>query len=333
MSSSLQMIRDGVESLLLGARDRFLTVIPRGERGDVFSFLLSVNNQNTRKAYFFDLLDYFEFLKTRTRKTYRDVDLDDVSHFSEVLRRYGLGNKLPSAESTIKRKITAVSKFYTFQIRKKKLSTNPCRYVERPKVPLNVKTESLSVSEVKSIMSQQSESSLKGKMHKALLSVLFSTGIRVGELTSLCIGDFDRGSGRLKVHIRKSKIDLVKNLTEEVVHSLISYLDACFLLGFDDSEEMPLFRRTKTREPESIKSPLSQQGVYGIVMTYAKKAGIDRKIGPHSGRVFYITEGLRSVSVGEMARDVGHSTSVMTNEYDKRKDNRSHDIAENLGIF
>lgn len=330
--SDLVNRKEEIHGLLDSGKGRLKAFVGIKDSTIFFRFLLSLKNKNTRRAYFNDLLDFFEFLKRHKKCTYKDVKRSDVDHFSEVLARHGVGDSRPSGDSTVKRKITAVSKFYRFLIEEGILETNPCQYVKRPKIPLEVKTETLTVEEVKKVLEIPDTSTLTGLMHKTLMTLMFTTGMRVGELISLKIGDFNRDKGTLIVRANKSNKRLIKNLTEGVSELINLYLDKCELNNFFLKLELPLFRKTLSKNPESVMESLTQQAVFSIFKSYGKRAGIEKDIKPHTGRVFYITEGLRTVSVGEMARDVGHSTNIMTNEYDKRRENRSHEIARNLGI-
>jgi integrase/recombinase XerD len=330
--SDLVSRKEEIHVLLDSGKGRLKAFVGIKDSMLFFRFLLSLKNKNTRRAYFNDLLDFFEFLKRHKKCTYKDVKRSDIDHFSEVLTRHGVGESRPSGDSTVKRKITAVSKFYRFLIEEEILQSNPCQYVKRPKIPLEVKTQSLEVDEVKKILRIPNISSLTGLMHKALMTLMFTTGMRVGELISLKIGDFNKESGTLIVRANKSNKRLIKNLPKNLAELINLYLDKCELTDFLVDQELPLFRKSISKNPEQVTAPLTQQAVFSIFKTYGKKAGVDKDIKPHTGRVFYITEGLRTVSVGEMARDVGHSTNIMTNEYDKRRENRSLDIAENLGI-
>ena len=290
----------------------------------LFSFLLSLKSPNTRRAYFFDLIHFFKFLKVhKSSRDFRIVAREDIDHFKERMLRYGPSGSRGLSQSSVKRKVTAISKFYTFLIREKVIKANPCLHVERPSVPLEVKSEALTQKEFLKILSVIDENTPSGALHRAILLLLGSTGMRVGELINIKVSDYIKEDGGAIIYIKanKSSLSLKKELSEKVTNAINHYL----IIAREKIElEDYLFMGNRG----AINSKLSHQAIYKMIVKYAHKAGIKRKITPHSARVFFITQGLEHVSIEEMQAEVGHKSIVMTNEYDKRRKNNSKKLAE-----
>ncbi|MCR9205974.1 MAG: tyrosine-type recombinase/integrase [Halobacteriovoraceae bacterium] len=292
--------------------------------GILFKFLLSLKSTNTRRAYFRDLIHFFKFLKEKKREmSYLLVTRSDVDHYKEVLRRYGPEGKSPSTDSTIKRKLAATSKFYKFLIREDILKANPVEHVERPKVPLEVKTEIFSIEEFKEMLAIFDEPTERNLLKKALLLLQVTTGLRIGEILSLKNGDYIREGKRgfLKVKSTKSSKFLTKELSQPVKEALDLYL----LQKDEIKPRAPLLCGIHHKD-----QPLKQGSAYKIIRTAAKEIGLNRKINNHSARAFFITQALDHVSLGEVQSEVGHSSIVMTNEYDKRRRDNSKKLGDAL---
>lgn len=292
--------------------------------GILFKFLLSLKSTNTRRAYFRDLIHFFRFLKEKkSGKVYLAVTRTDVDHYKEVLRRFGPEGNAPSTDSTIKRKLAATSKFYKFLIREGALQNNPVEYVERPKVPLEVKTEIFSVEEFKEMLAVFEEPTEKNFLKKALLLLQVTTGLRIGEILGLKNKDYVREGKRgfLKVKSSKSSKFLTKELSKPVMEALDQYL----LQKDSDSPTAPLLCGIHYKD-----QPLKQGSAYKIIQSAAKEIGLNRKINNHSARAFFITQALDHVSLGEVQTEVGHSSIVMTNEYDKRRRDNSKKLSDAL---
>lgn len=336
LKSQLQKLITGKNGKI---KERINLVVSRRDATIFFKFILSIrSSEHTRRGYFYDILDFFEFLKTRSKKTIETVEREDVEKFTELLQYGNLNNKsIPLAASTIKRKLTAVSKFYRFLIRDKDYSKlvkfNPCTYVDRPKVPVDVLTDSVPKEIVVKLINAPDTETLWGLMHKTFMKLKFNTGARVEEIISLKIMDYSRGLGKITFTAGKSKKIIVKNLTKEMKELLDTYLDILDMRGFDMGPKMPIFRKVRIKDPSQSTGHLHQSSVWRFFKTHADKLQIeDLKIHPHVARAFFITEGSEFASEADMARSVGHKSTVMTNLYYKKRVNKSLEIASGIGV-
>lgn len=329
---------------------RLQKYVPRDKSLLLFKFLLGLNRMNTRRAYYFDLLDFFEFY-SRFKSSKLDwvrVSLDDINFFKESLKRGKLkGHRL--SDASVKRKVTALSRFFKFLITQNIILSNPCEHVQRPSVPLEVKTKVISKDEFKALLKVlEDRYELKSLtstnkyalrysflLHRSIVLVLFSTGIRVGELLSLRWKDLEIESldkARLYIRSHKSQKGLIKNLSPLVVKSLLEFknhinneVDTERLIPTKYNQEMFIFKALS-----STRDSISAQAIRKVLETLSLQAGISIKVTPHVARTFYITQGLEVTDIGSMGRDVGHSSVVMTHEYDKRRKNISAEVAEHI---
>jgi len=333
ISSNSPVITTGknqLENLLSANQSDLARFVGRENSTIFFQFLLSLKNVHTRRAYFFDLLHFFKFLKIQKRgRDYKLTTRSDLDHFKEQMLRYGPDGKSMLSPSTVKRKITAVSKFFTFLTRQNIVQTNPAQFVERPSIPLEVKSEPMTRDELKLMLSLIPTQTESGALHQALLILMCSTGLRVGEIISLKISDFVREHSGAILYAKagKSHRHMKKELSLKCTEAINYYLLLKDTKSLNPND--PLFCGTRGKS-ESRLEPISAQAIYKMIKCYAKKAGILKNITPHSARSYFITEGLEHVSIGEMAREVAHTSIIMTNEYDKRRKNNSKKLAENL---
>lgn len=316
---------ENIKNFLRSQEDRLVLYAGKENSLLLFKFLLSLNRTQTRKAYFFDLMDFFEFLhRFQSTKELSRVNRSLIDHFKEVLKRGKLKNRIFS-NSTVKRKITAVSRFYIFLICENIVSHNPCLHVSRPSVPLEVKTSVISKKDFHLLLNSLDLTKKNYYLYRALLLVLFTTGLRVGELVSLRWNDYVKDSqfNTLNVYSFKSQKNLYKNLNSQCVDALeeLHFFYSHRLEGFNS--DSPLFISMNSK----LIRPLTSEGVRYILKNMGFKAGLKVKLTPHVARTFYITQGLEVADIGLISRDVGHSSTVMTNEYDKRRRNISHDVS------
>lgn len=321
------LAKEDLKVLVEGRKAELLSFVGPQASGVLFKFLLSLKSMNTRRAYFRDLIHFFKFLKERKQnKSYLLILRSDVDHYKEVLRRYGPNGSDPLTDSTIKRKLAALSKFYRFLIREGVLAQNPVEHVERPRVPLEVKTEIFSALELKEMIAQFDSSKERGALKRALLLLQVTTGLRIGEILDLTVSHYVREGKRAFLTVKSSKSSRV--LKKELSQLTIDAIE-CYLLFRDTLKaDMPLFLG-----PNGKGEALKQGSAYKMIQTAAKKVGIERKINNHSARAYFITQALDHVSLGEVQSEVGHSSIIMTNEYDKRRRDHSKFLGEKISSF
>lgn len=256
---------------------------------------------NTLESYGRDLRQYSQYLQQDD-----DSALDSVSRatiMNYLVHLQGQGK----ATATIARRLAALKAFYQFLVREKRIMQDPTANLESPKLEKRL-PKVLSVGEVERLLSQPDLSSAAGVRDRAMLELLYATGIRVSELVSLNVMDVNLEMGYIKCSGKGSK--------ERIVPLGTLAIAACaeFIKG-------PRGRLVKDRDETSLfvnhhGHRLTRQGFWKIVKRYADDAKIEKEITPHTLRHSFATHLLENGadlrSVQEM---LGHADISTTQIY------------------
>lgn len=176
------------------------------------------------------------------------------------------------------------------------MEENPARLVDSPKLPRNIPSV-LSPSEVERLLAIPDVSKPKGKRDKAMLEVLYATGLRVSELIGLKFRNLNLTHGFIRTMGKGSKERIVP-LGRRAMTALKEYLDSGRQALIKKNGQDSAFIFVNSRG-----NPLTRQGFWKIIKRYALEAGIKKKISPHLLRhsfASHLLEGgadLRSVQV------------------------------------
>lgn len=211
------------------------------------------------------------------------------------------------ADSSLSRCIASVRALYSFLIKNNAVKTNPASDIKLPR--LAKKTPSvLTKKEVEDLLESPSVSNSRGIRDKAMLEVMYATGIKVSELISLKLDDVDAELGYLKC-IQTKNVRIVP-MGRCALTALKNYLNVARPL-MANPETVTLFVNCNGDE-------MSRQGFWKIVKEYAKKAGIKKDINPHTLRHSFATHlvqnGADLFSIQEM---LGHKDISSTQIYAK----------------
>lgn len=298
-----------------------------------YEFFQNFESDLTKKSYQIDLLQFFDFI----RDNFLDViQYDAVKRFHIVAFKNWLTNS-NFAPKTINRKLSAISSFFDFLAEKDLVTFNPCTSVKRPKQSVIHETNDLSDSQIKSLLFELENLKEKSLLHKAIIYLLFTTGIRKAELLSLKLKNY-KVKDQFKIIEIKAKGGkfLTKILHPKCIEVLEEYLE---YLKLNSSEELHpedwIFRPTKNPlNPTHLIKPLNPKSIDYIVKSWCKKAGIEKKVSPHSARASYIGSALQNgVDIYKVSRDVGHSSVKTTEEYNKRKMKLNNEAVMGLGFL
>ncbi len=237
------------------------------------------SSHHTKKAY---LRDVEEFLSHSF-----GFDIEGVEKFESVLFKKGLSSK------SINRKLASLSVFFEFLKQKGVVEKNPVKLVDKPKQKKSL-PKFLEVDEIVSLLE-----SIKDKRDRALLELLYSTGLRVSELVSLNVEDVDFDNLRVKVRRKGGKVMYVP-FSQRVVQYLVEYLNK--------RETGPLFLNRYGRR-------ISDRMVRKIVKKYAIHS-IFKDISPHTLRHTKATHLLNNgMDLRLLQRFLGHSSIRATQIY------------------
>lgn len=243
---------------------------------------------NTLESYSFDLTKYLDFLK---KSGIDEISEDDTPHILKhliELRKEGL-----NARSRARHLVT-IRGFYKFLTQEKLIAHDPAQMVDLPKLGLKL-PDVLSVEEIQEILKVPDPTTHRGLRDAAMLELLYAAGLRVSELLQLKIQDINLEAGFVRVFGKGSKERIVPvgNFAKEKVREYLTY-GRPFLLKTFQSRYLFVGRAGK---------PLTRQGFWKLIKQIALKAGIHKKITPHSFRhsfASHLLEGgadLRSVQL------------------------------------
>ncbi len=241
---------------------------------------------NTIQSYSRDLIRFLQFLEERKRSPLH-VTQDDIIAYMGRLKK-GL-----SARSCA-RNLSAVKTFFRFLVSDGRIESSPARLLGAPKVPQRL-PDVLSRDEVDLLLSKPDVSHHLGQRDKAMLELLYATGLRVSELVGLKMSNINLEAGYVRMVGKGSKERMVPMGTKALE----------FLRGYLSEGRVKLlrYRNSSYLFLNSRGEPISRQGFWKIIKKHGRMAGIKKEINPHKLRhsfASHLLEGgadLRSVQV------------------------------------
>ena len=247
-----------------------------------------------------DLLQLAHYLENR-KLNLKDIDNIVLRGFLATL--FDKGEK----KSTVARKLAAIRSFFQFCVRKRWMDDNPAKVVATPKQDKPVPSF-LSEEEMQEFLDLPRTSKPLDKRDKAMMELLYATGIRVSELVGINLEDvkFSERLIRIKGKGKKERLVPFGRRDEE---SRRSYLHARPLINKGQVEERPLFLNYRGRK-------LSPRSVERIVDKYIRRSAVRRKISPHSLRHSFASHLLsRGADLRVIQELLGHESLATTQKY------------------
>lgn len=288
-----------------------------------FGFLQNYQSPHTRLAYGKDLKQFLHFL----REHFPHLDEFQVEHAHVVAFRDWLQGQ--NGRRTINRKLATLGAFYRYLYQLGHVDRVPTDRIKRPRIEKAVVTNDLSDDEVKRMLQSVDCQTASGKLHRAVLRMFFSTGMRSSELTGLKLGNLKYEQNLCFVeYLAKGGKTMRTPLTDSCLADLERYLDWCQQQGLSLNSEEYLFRPTRNPVTHTVNRPLDFKTVRYIFAKYARKIGIEGRITPHSARSTVIGSLLdKGISIHRVAEFVGHRDLSTTKAYNKRKSTLKENLA------
>lgn len=262
-------------------------------------------SKNTIAAYKNDLTQFAHFLHTRHHNETRewgDTSDEDVQAYVTFMKQQ------PYVSSTIARKVAAVKSFFNYLSSREQISHNPTADIESPKVKKRL-PQTLSFDEVERLIEMPTrKKNPKHLRDTALLTLLYSTGMRVTEVVSLEIGDVNLTRSLL---YSWSKDGNARELPydDNTRQVLKTYLEHGRPYLAKDSSEQSLFLNHRGQQ-------LTRQGLWLIIKAYAKQVGLTTAVTPHTLRHSFAAHKLHSGSdLQEVQKLLGHANISTTQIY------------------
>ena len=256
--------------------------------------------KNSLQAYRRDVRGFAQFLKEKHIRQFSDVNNATIISYVLYLKKLG------RTTSTINRKIASVRSFFYFLKRRGDVEENPVARVRTPKLEKK-ELEYLSLEEVELLLSQPDDSR-KGIRDKAILELMYATGMRVSEVVMLDVGDVNLKMDFVACGSDQSNARILP-IGQMCREALARYLEEGRSGMLTDMEEDALFVNYNGHR-------LTRQGLWKIIRYYADKAGIEKRITPqilrHSFAVHMIQNGADLKSLQEL---LGHEDAAATQVY------------------
>lgn len=261
----------------------------------------------TVKSYKEDLGQWTEYISQNLNKgraesgeglDIRSVVTQDMINYISCLFRKKL------SKASIARKISTLRSFFGYLNKQGILKMNPLQDISAPKF-VRKNPDFMTIDEVFSLMDAPGYNDSTGQRDRAILELLYATGIRVSELVSLNEGMVDFKEGIIKVK-GKGKKERIVPFGSKAKKALEIYLDS------RSSERIwngPLFQNKRGGR-------LSQRSVHRLVKKYCRKISIKKKLSPHAIRHTFATHLLESGADLRIIQELlGHSSLSTTQKY------------------
>lgn len=292
-------------------------------------------SRNTQEAYRRDLQQYLSFLEKNAIKL-ENVKSENILDFLIHLRRQGLRT------SSLERKLIAAKVFHRFLTGEGYLLNDPTIFLSLPRKERWLPSV-LSRSDVEKLLDMPDISTPRGMRDKALLEILYATGMRISEVANLCIEDSHLKEGYVRVFGKggKERIVPVGSKAREAVEKYLSIkyppqLSVESKQGGRPVSSVKDFKNAR-RSTFDIRLPakslvvgrsteyvftnlrgkkLTRQGLWGIIKGYVRKAGMDKRVTPHTFRHSFATHLLQGGADLRVVQEMlGHSDISTTQIY------------------
>ena len=298
-----------------------------------FGFLQNYHSPHTKLAYSKDLKEFLLFLKDCF--PYLDefkVEHPHVVAFRDWLLQRRGERKQKLGKRTINRKLATVGAFYRHLYQQGHIDAVPTDRLRRYKIEKTVLSNDLSDGEVVRMLQSVNCQTGAGKLHRAVLRMFFSTGMRLSELTGLKFLNLKYEQGLCFVeYLAKGARVMRTPLSDCCLEDLECYFDWCREQGLSFSCDDYLFRPTRNPVTSTLNRPLDPKTIRYIFAKYARKIGLTGRITPHSARATVIGSLLdKGISIHRVADFVGHRDLSTTKAYNKRKSGLKENLAFEL---
>lgn len=249
---------------------------------------------HTLRAYSRDLDEFSSFLDMKPK----DIDYLDIRSYIASLHHRKL------KKSSISRKLAAVRSFFKYLHREGYVKKNPAKLVSSPKVPKTL-PRFLDIDETFSLMDTPEGDTFRPTRDKAMLELLYSSGLRVSELTSLDVVDLDMKESIVRVK-GKGRKERIVPIGSKAMEALQNYLP----------ERISLKKKSPALFLNNRGGRLTQRSVRRILVNYSRMINLKGDVGPHTLRHTFAThllhEGADLRSIQEL---LGHSSLSTTQKY------------------
>ncbi len=256
-------------------------------------------SNNTLQSYKRDLKQFEKYI-LENGKDYSKVTDEEIKTYIKYMQEIG---KKPS---TISRGLASIRSFYQYEVKNKKVESDPTEGIQSPKIEKRVPSV-LTSNEVALLLEQPKDVDLKGIRDKAMLEFAYATGMRVTEIISLNIEDINLEQGYARcTNGKKSRTIPLGNMS---LKALKEYILNARNIMIKDENEKALFVNVNGQR-------LTRQGFWKIIKYYKEQAHIEKDITPHVLRHSFATHLLQNgADLKSIQTMLGHSDILSTQIY------------------
>jgi len=270
---------------------------------DFLNYLLidRMLSENTIKSYAFDMASFFTFLKDE-KCGITEVKKSDLQLYLAHL--YDLG----FATTTVARHLSTIRAFYDYLLIEGQIKASPCQLIESPKLPKNLPTV-LTLGEVTQLLDSLTGDLPNDIRNKAMIELLYASGMRVSELLDLNLSDLylEMGFVRCMGKGGKERIVPIGGMATEALEIYLQRSRQVLLKANKQREALFLNR---------LGSRMSRQGFWKILKQQAKLAGIKKEISPHKLRHSFATHLIENGADLRIVQELlGHADIATTQIY------------------
>lgn len=257
-------------------------------------------SKNTLDAYLRDVNQFISYCSQNGAKSIEKVNKNYITKYIEYLTFIG------KSDATKTRIVASLRSYFNFLLQDGVISKDPTKDVKGPKTTRKI-PDVLDSKEIMLLLSQPDGNDYKSIRDKAMLEVLYATGIKVSELIDLNVSDLNLQIGI--IHMHNSKHERIIPLYPAANKHLAEYCAIARPALIQNSDEERLFTNMNGQ-------PMSRQGFWKIIKQYADKANIKKDITPHTLRHSFAAHLLENGAQLKDIKDMlGHSDISSTQIY------------------
>lgn len=273
-------------------------------------------SENTLESYRRDLSNFLAFMKKNNISKPEEVTREALNMFLLELKKRG------RATSTISRCVASIRSFFNFLLNEGVIEHNPALDLEAPRIEKKL-PRVLTTKEVDILLCQPKREEQNGLRDRAMLELLYASGVRVSELIDLNVSDFEPEVGYLRCRGKGMKERIVP-VGSLAVNHVNAYLNNCRGKLLKKNGETALFVNHHGDR-------MTRQGFWKILKKYARKSNIYGEITPHTLRHSFATHlienGADLRSVQEMLGHSDISTTQIYTQITRRKIREVYDTS------
>jgi integrase/recombinase XerD len=273
---------------------------------DFKTYLTALNrSQQTISSYIYNIKRYLDYLSTTGVLSAVNVSCSDIEKYQAHLLSQP-DHTLPTVDAYMR----SVRGYYKYLVRQEIIISNPADLVPLPKMPRQLPRNVLTEKEIDDLLKQPDVKTDEGVLHRAILELFYSAGLRLNELCQLKLDDVDTSAGFVRVIQGKGNKDRNTPIGNSACLWVRAYRELIRPKLEDDPSGNILFLGSRDGYP--IHPVIVQQ----FVRRYAKQAGITKKVSPHILRSTCATHLLKNgMSLMQVREILGHQLVTTTQRY------------------